>query len=108
RHLVTDGTLGRVYLIMADETIAGYLVLTFGFSLEFHGRDAFIDEFFIREEFRSRGLGSAALKFIEDDCRKMGIEAVHLEVDHINARGQSLYRRWGYTDHRRFLLTKWV
>jgi ribosomal protein S18 acetylase RimI-like enzyme len=106
---ILDNTLfGLIHLIGAEDAVAGYIVLTFGFSLEFHGRDALVDELYLREEFRRRGLGRAALEFIEGVCRNEGIEAIHLEVDRINVRAQEIYRRAGYRDHDRYLLTKWL
>ena len=53
-QLLADPTLGRAWLLPG---CAGYLILTFGFSLEYGGRDAFIDEFFIAAPHRGRGLG---------------------------------------------------
>ncbi|MDB6031743.1 MAG: family N-acetyltransferase, partial [Verrucomicrobiales bacterium] len=41
-------------------------------------------------------------------CHGEGITAVHLEVDRSNSRAQELYRKAGYADHDRFLLTKWI
>jgi GNAT superfamily N-acetyltransferase len=84
------------------------MVLTFGFSLEFHGRNALLDELYLREEFRGRGLGRASLVRAEEICRREGIRAVHLEVDRVNVRAQEVYRKAGYKDHDRYLLTKWL
>jgi ribosomal protein S18 acetylase RimI-like enzyme len=38
----------------------------------------------------------------------MGVSAVHLEVDRGNDPAFELYRRVGYEDHDRFLMTKWL
>jgi hypothetical protein len=38
----------------------GCVVLTLGYSLELLGRDAFIDEFYLREVYRGRGWGRQA------------------------------------------------
>lgn len=108
RQILRNGALGSVYLIRFGEDVAGYVVLTFGFSLEFHGRDALIDELYLREEFRGKGLGRAALMFVEEVCRREGIKALHLEVDRVNTRAQEVYRAAGYRDHDRYLLTKWM
>jgi ribosomal protein S18 acetylase RimI-like enzyme len=86
----------------------GYLVLTFGFSLEFHGRDALVDELYVRDAHRGRGAGSACMAHVEELCRDEGVRAVHLEVDHVNLRAKALYHRRGYEDHARHLLTKWL
>ena len=128
RQILSDGELGVVYLIRvgareseqesereaeatdyaAAEAAAGYLVITFGFSLEFHGRDAFVDELFLRESFRGQGIGRACVEFAAEVCRAKGIAALHLEVERANTRAQALYRQSGFRDHDRYLLTKWL
>jgi ribosomal protein S18 acetylase RimI-like enzyme len=107
-QLLSDARLGRVYLIEASGELAGYLVLTFGFSLEFKGRDAFVDELFLRAEFRGRGIGTRALSVAEGACRAEGVRALHLEVERANTGAQEVYRRAGFKDHDRYLLTKWI
>jgi ribosomal protein S18 acetylase RimI-like enzyme len=107
-QLLSDGRLGRVCLIRSGGDVAGYLVVTFGFSLEFGGRDAFVDELFLRGEFRRRGIGKLALAFAEEQCREAGVGALHLEVERANTAAQELYRRSGFRDHDRYLMTKWI
>ena len=99
---------GRVWILNEGTTIAGYIVLTIGFSFEFRGHDAFIDELYIEPDFRRRGFGTQAVAFLEKKAREMGVNAVHLEVDHGNDPAFELYRRAGYRDHDRFLMTKWL
>ncbi len=106
--LLADASLGRVWFIGAGAETLGYLVLTFGFSLEFRGRDAFIDELFVRDEFRGRGLGASAIRFAEGVRRERGVRALHLEVERANTGAQSVYRKAGFKDHDRYLLTKWL
>jgi ribosomal protein S18 acetylase RimI-like enzyme len=107
-QLISDERLGRVYLIRSGEEVIGYFVLTFGFSLEFKGRAAFVDELFLREGFRGRGVGRRALAFAEGQCRDAGVRALHLEVERANTNAQGLYRRAGFKDHDRYLMTKWI
>ena len=106
RELLSTPDRGRLMVLDVDGSIAGYLVVTFGFSLEFHGRDAFVDELYIAEPFRGRGAGTRALEVAEEICREAGIAALHLEVEHENARAIELYRRAGYAEHTRHLMTK--
>jgi len=103
--LVRTPDLGRVWLIAEDEEPVGYVALTFGYSLEFHGRDAFVDELFVRAERRGRGAGTAALRFVMDACPALGVHALHLEVERVNTAAQALYRRFGFHDHDRYLMT---
>ena len=106
RQILGDGRFGVIHLIRMGAEAAGYLVVTFGFSLEFRGRDAFVDELYLRENFRGRGIGRASIEFAAELCRGEGIAALHLEVERANTRAQALYRRAGFRDHDRYLLTK--
>jgi ribosomal protein S18 acetylase RimI-like enzyme len=108
RLLLSLPAFGRVWLLCEGNLVAGYMVLTVGFSFEFHGHDAFIDELYIDAAFRRRGFGRQAVSFIEEQAREMGVNAIHLEVDRGNDPARELYRRAGYQDHDRFLMTKWL
>jgi ribosomal protein S18 acetylase RimI-like enzyme len=104
--LLADPRLGRVWLILADGAPVGYSVLTFGFSIEYGGRDAILDEVYIQESYRRGGAGSQALRLAEDTCRELGIHALHLEVERSNTAAQKLYRAHGFVDHDRYFMTR--
>jgi GNAT superfamily N-acetyltransferase len=106
--ILRDHSFGYVWLIQVDGAAIGYVVLTLGYSLEYHGRDAFIDELYIRESHRGHGIGSKTLQFVEDACRALGVQALHLEVERTNTGAQTVYRKAGFVDHDRYLLTKWI
>jgi GNAT superfamily N-acetyltransferase len=93
-------------LIQSNDQVIGYIVLTFGFSLEYRGRDAFIDEFYLRPQYRGQGIGTKTLAFVESACRTLEVRALHLEADFANVDAQRLYDRVGYQRHDRFLMTK--
>ena len=99
---------GAVWLARFGGSAVGYGVLCFGFSLEYRGRDAFVDELFVRPDRRNSGIGSHLLDAMEAACRESGIDALHLEVDHDNPHGRRLYVRRGFVDHERNLMTKWL
>ena len=107
-QLFANDSYGLACLILLGGEVAGYVVITFGFSIEFRGRHALIDELFVKDEFRGRGLAAAALRFAEGVCRERGVRALHLEVERRNTVAQSVYRRAGFADHDRYLLTKWI
>jgi ribosomal protein S18 acetylase RimI-like enzyme len=108
RQFLSLPAFGRAWLLYTGPALVGYIVLTIGFSFEFHGRDAFVDELYIAPAQRRRGFGRQAVAFLEQKAREMGVNAVHLEVDHGNDSALELYRRSGYRDHARFLMTKWL
>ena len=104
RRLLSDSTLGAIWLVLADEALAGYLVLCRGFSLEFDGFDAFIDEFFLQAEFRGRGIGGKVLEAIKGEARKLDINALHLEVSRDNGPARRLYAASGFRARDKYLL----
>jgi diamine N-acetyltransferase len=106
--LVNERSRGMVWLICDGDAAVGYLVLTFGYSLEFHGKDAFIDEFYIRPTHRGRGWGTRAMGHAETVAQSEHVRAIHLEVGRQNRAAQVLYRKLGYADHDRYLMTKWI
>jgi GNAT superfamily N-acetyltransferase len=107
-RLLSDPAFGRIWLIRDGAEAVGYVVLALGYSLEYHGRDAFLDEIYIRAGHRGQGIGARALAFLEDVCRDLGVNALHLEVERSNTVAQQVYRRAGFEDHDRFLMTKWI
>lgn len=105
-NFLDNESLGRVWLILYGNEIVGYLVLTLGYSLEYGGRDAFIDEVYIRDTHRGRGIGTKALAFAEAVCHSLGVRALHVEVERANTNAHRVYRKAGFVDHERYLLTK--
>jgi ribosomal protein S18 acetylase RimI-like enzyme len=105
---INDSRLGGLWLIEHEDKAIGYVALTFSYSFEFHGRDAFVDELFIDENYRGQGVGKLVMQFIEERCKEFGVEALHLEVERTNLAGQALYKKAGFKDHDRFLMTKWI
>lgn len=71
--VIRNPHFGRIWLIQTGHAVVGYLCVTFGASLEYHGQDAFIDEVFIHEDYREMGIGTEAFELAEESCRSMGI-----------------------------------
>ncbi len=106
--LLRDSNLGRVWLILDDGTPVGYLALCFGYSLEWLGRDAFVDELYLREEYRGRGWGSKAMVFAEEQARSLGVTTLHLGVVEGNTVALKVYERLGFKKHSSTFLSKWI
>ncbi|HET8846033.1 MAG TPA: GNAT family N-acetyltransferase [Ktedonobacteraceae bacterium] len=108
RTLIEDASLGRLWIISQREVV-GYVAITFGYSLEFHGRTATIDELFLLANYRYQGIGAETLRFVFAQCRQLGIRSLHLEVEFSNAAGQALYRKMGFESYnQRYLMTRWI
>ncbi len=96
----------RGWLLEFESQVVGYVVLTFGFSLEYGGLDAYVDELFVKPEFRGCGFASQALGFLALECQKLNIVALHLEVDADNHNAKALYAKHGFASTKRELLNK--
>lgn len=91
RGLLTKSEFGGIWIIFDGALPAGYIAICKGYSIEFCGYDAFIDEFYIRPESRGKGLGMTVLQLAKVEAQKLGIRALHLEVARSNTRARSFY-----------------
>ena len=97
---------GGIWIVEADGSDAGYLVITVACSLEFGGRFALLDELYIVPEWRGRGLGPDAVAFAATWAGEHGMSAVRLEVSEENEHAVHVYRKAGFEDQGRRILTK--
>lgn len=102
--LLGQNTLGQIWLILSSEQVVGYIALCFGYSIEFGGRDAFVDEFFIEAPARGQGIGREVLAAIKAEATYRGIIALHLEVARTNQRAKTLYTALGFEARDHFHL----
>ena len=105
--LAAGEPFGRAWLIRAGGRAVGYVVLTWAFSVEAGGREACLDELYLVPEARARGRGRRVLELLEAEARALGVKRLYLEVERRN-RVIELYRRAGYVDHDRFLMSKFL
>ncbi|MHC9237853.1 GNAT family N-acetyltransferase [Pseudooceanicola sp. 502str34] len=84
---------GVAYLIGPARAPIGYIVITFGWSLELGGMEGFVDEFYIRAGVRGRGIGAEVLHSLPTALSKAGLKALHLEVRKSDARVVAFYKR---------------
>ena len=105
RRLLAEPVYGLVFLAWDGEQAVGYLVICFDYSLEYRGKGAWIDELFVEASHRGQGIGTQLLDLAETIAREHQAQFLHLEVSHGNPAVE-LYRRRGFVDHQRYLMTK--
>lgn len=103
--LLTGIPHGSAYLIGPARAPIGYIIVSFGWSLEFGGLDGFVDELFIRPGVRKRGIATEVLAALPRALAGAGLKALHLEVDTKNLAAQRLYKRAGFKlrDHNHLM-----
>jgi len=102
--LLGEPRLGRVWLVEQGEDVAGYVVVTLVFAMEYAGMMGVVDDFFVRPAWRGRGLGTAALAAVRRVCAGLGVRALRVEVGHENAAAQAVYRSAGFETLERRLM----
>ena len=104
-ELLTNPSYGIVYLVSDVGRPVAYLAICFDYSLEYGGKGAWIDELFVQAPYRGQGIGTQLLDLAERASFENGAGFLHLEVTHGNSAIE-LYRRRGFVDHERYLMTK--
>jgi ribosomal protein S18 acetylase RimI-like enzyme len=105
RELIADASLGGIWLVEDDGAVIGYAAIAFGYSIEYGGRDAYLDEFWVDDAARGRGAGTAALALLEGELRTKGLRALHLQVRPDNPASR-LYMRTSFVLAPRWVMTK--
>lgn len=97
----------RALIAEWDGDPAGYAVF-FGCYSTWAGRGLYLEDLFVREEFRSRGIGKALLASVARTAVEENSYGLHWEVLDWNEKAIGLYRQLGATfldQWKRVLLT---
>ena len=103
-EFISNKNLGKAWLIVVGESIVGYVILTFIFSFEHRGKIAFLDELYVAERARGRGIGTETVQFIKAQVLILSLKLVYLEVEPHNENAQKMYLSNGFETHNRVLL----
>lgn len=104
QEFIADEKLGKAWLIYAENEIVGYVILTFIFSFEYKGRIAFLDELYLSEKARGKGIGKKTMAFIQAEAHKLKLKVIYLELENHNENAQKLYLASHFTVHHRKLM----
>ena len=104
-RLLADPAIGGAWLIERDGAVLGYAIATFGFDLEYGGKDAVMTELWIDPPARGGGVGAAAIELLTATLRDLGVGALHLQVRPENP-ARALYGRSGFVASPRIVMTR--
>lgn len=94
RPLLADDEVGQLWVLDQASSLTGYVVVTWGYSLESGGRDVVLDEIYVAEQ--GRGLGGTLLEHAVHEAETAAARVVFLETEVDNERARSFYRRHGF------------
>lgn len=81
------------YVFESADEILGYAMNAKSFSTEFGKQCIWIEDLYIKQEYRGMGIGSLFLDFIE---KKYPDAVLRLEVEEENERAVHVYKKSGY------------
>ena len=84
----------RALIAEWNEQLAGY-ALFFGYFSTWAGRGLFLEDLFVRENLRGRGIGKALLAAVARVAVDEGCSGIHWEVLHWNEKAIDLYKALG-------------
>lgn len=101
QEFIAHNSLGNAWLVYRNADIVGYVILTYVFSFEYQGKIAFIDELYVKDAFRGKGIGKAILQFIQQQSQLKGLKLLYLEVENHNENAKNLYLGNNFVIHNR-------
>ena len=89
---------GNVIKFIVDVNIVGYAILIFYWSNEYGGNIIFIDELFIKTDWRGQGIATKFINaLIEGKLTSIKeIKGIQLEVTPSNQKGLNYYQKLGF------------
>ena len=82
------------YILENEKELLGYAMIAKSYSTEFGKPCIWIEDLYIKEEYRGLGLGKRFMEFIE---QKYPDHLFRLEVEEENERAVRLYEKRGFT-----------
>ena len=92
-ELMRSDVYAECFIFEIDNTVAGYALLAKTFSQEAGGLVVWIEEIFVKPEFRGKGLGGEFFDFL---FQNRPAARYRLEIEPENERAVVLYRKKGF------------
>ena len=90
---ITDNPFLEGYVFADGETLMGYAMVATTFNCEYGRLCKWIEDLYIRPEFRNRGIGGAFLDYVAES--NPGV-LLRLEAEEENEGAVALYKRHGF------------
>ena len=90
---VSDNPYAEGFVFESEEEIAGYGMIARSFSTEFGKPCIWVEDLYLKEEYRGTGIGSRFFSYLEE---KFSGTIMRLEVEEDNTRAIAVYKKNGY------------
>lgn len=96
KELMRSNTYLECFIFEYNEKIAGYALTSKMYSQEAGGITLWIDELFVLEPYRSKGIGKAFFNYLKETLDP-SITRLRLEVEEDNERAKKLYKMMDFS-----------
>lgn len=84
------------YVFEENNDIIGYAMMAKSYSTEFGGMCIWIEDIYIKSDYRHMGIGSRFLKFIENEYKGKAV-LMRLEAENENKKAVAAYEKNGFS-----------
>jgi len=95
RTLSTDPSQGAVFIAHDGERAVGFATLDWKWSMLKGARLGYLEDLYVLEDSRGRGIAEALIEACADRCRELGMPAMQWLTQPSNRRAQAVYDRKG-------------
>lgn len=97
-NLLMEGLdFAKAYVCEKNNKTVGYILLALTYSNEAGGMVVWLDEIYVKAEFRSQGIGSELIDFVIEKYKNK-ISRFRLEITESNIGAKKLYLSKGFKD----------
>lgn len=86
---LNDDTYIRIYILEYDGKTAGYASIAVTCTTEGGGLTLWLDELYVKEQYRGKGLGRELIAFLKTD---LNVNRIRLEITPENSGAERLYK----------------
>ena len=92
-EFVCGTPFGDAFIFEEEGSVIGYGVLAYTYSQEAGGKVVWLEEIYLKKEFRGKGAGSCFIDFV---LESIPAKRYRLETEPENEKAAALYRRKGF------------
>lgn len=97
-----------LYLVEENGEVIGFMNTAYFLSIWAHGKVLFLDDYFIREEYRGRGFGKKALSELESLLKDEGYQRIQLMAEDTNPNAVKFYLKENYSKQQINFFCKYI
>lgn len=106
KYVLEHNDIGSIWIIKCNNDSIGYYCLAYNFSFDIAGRDCFLDEMYIVQSHRKKGIGTKIIHSIATYLKTKDFKGIHLLVYNFNRPAYIFYHKNGFIIQDGTFMTK--